>query len=310
MELEKLQKDDEFIDFVGKVIKKDLLDFLIEDRFSFIENLNLPKLPKDIKKLLNLEYDVLDKDTFLKLFDKALIPDYREDGEDCKKWGINCSTIHGDLNLTNILMSGTEKDVVDMPVKTIDYWLVDFAKTVQEGHTAFDFIAIEIGIKNRILSLVFHDIANNLEWLGYNRTDVYRLIARAYKLLEGFMSFRKSFPDESEKEKLYNNILSLIEEDKHIIRTILGEQRIKYIFFIINKLRSIALKEVELTEEEYLYSIIFYHITTIKFEDLAKPKNIKSAPIPILIAYISACVNYEKLVKLQKFRKKEETANK
>ena len=130
---------------------------------------------------------------------------------------ICCTPIHGDLNLTNILMSGTDKKVVDMDPGAIDYWLVDFAKSEEKGHTAFDFVKIEINIKLNILSEILFDIAKATSWERKKADNNSSLenVLEAYRIFEKLLTFNTLLPDKKQKNAEYDFLLSLIEDEKN-----------------------------------------------------------------------------------------------
>ncbi len=61
------------------------------------------------------------------------------------------SILHGDLNMNNIIIDDMRNP-----------WLIDFAKTRKNGHTAFDFIVLEVDIKRFILSESMENIVELL----------------------------------------------------------------------------------------------------------------------------------------------------
>ena len=270
---ESREKEEEII-LTGKC-RRNFIDILKGGLYE-ADNLFANKSVSDILK--EIEVSPL-FENFLSLFNKTT--------------KLSCSTIHGDLNLTNILMTGIKSEIGTMAPDTIDYWLVDFAKTEEEGHTAFDLVKLEVEIKTQILSNILFDIANAMYW-GIGERN-YDYIVKSYHIFEGFLAFNQISPNEAEKENIYNFLLNIINEEQ--IVKILQEPRLKQIFFIISKIRSLALRE-GISEEEYLCSVIFYSLSALKFKNLRNKSQVKSAPLPVLVAYISAAVNYEKLDKL------------
>ena len=79
------------------------------------------------------------------------------------------------------------------------------------------------------------------------------------------------------------------------IKRILKAPKIRALYFIINTLHSIALKN-GITEKEYIYSLVIYSLSAIKFDSFLNKNYLKSAPIPVLMAYISGVLHYEKVI--------------
>ena len=73
------------------------------------------------------------------------------------------SIVHGDLNINNILID-----------QFYNPWLIDFAKTLKNGHTAFDFVELEVDIKRFILSEIMDvsELISIEDALSFSKWDV------------------------------------------------------------------------------------------------------------------------------------------
>lgn len=168
---------------------------------------------------------------------------------------IHFSRIHGDFNLGNVLLTFDKEDKVD------NYWLIDFSKTKEESHTAFDFTKLELEIRTQILA----------DLLG-------RLIQE--KLIE------KALPE----TELYKEVLLSvyeIETGKELSDKIVADP-VKRLYRVIGKIRQMAIHEWGLSPKEYFLSLYLYSISALKFKNL-RDKNInRYAPLPAAIAYVTA----------------------
>jgi len=134
-------------------------------------------------------------------------------------------------------------------------WLIDWAKVREDAHTAFDFTKLETEIKTHLLA----DELNGLSFLG--AMDKLRLV---YGFEQGLGFGESSMPDVVQDNPTF----------KKLFRTIL-------------KIRQLA-QNLCITEEEYLMSLMFYALSTLKFSNLT--------PLGKLIGFISSGVAAEELI--------------
>ncbi|MBV9787426.1 MAG: hypothetical protein JOZ51_04600, partial [Chloroflexi bacterium] len=68
---------------------------------------------------------------------------------------LHTSIIHGDMNLSNILLSRSVTDTTTLQMRA---WLIDFEKTEPGGHTVFDAVKLETEYKLHILPHKLHSV--------------------------------------------------------------------------------------------------------------------------------------------------------
>lgn len=166
---------------------------------------------------------------------------------------IHVSRIHGDFNLGNILYTLDKENKVD------NYWLIDFSKTKQEGHTAFDFTKLELEIRTQILANV----------LGGSVQD---------RLME---------KPQGETE-LYTEVLKDVYDAEIGEKPIEKPESARRLYGLISKIRRIAIHEWGLSPKEYFLSLYLYSLSALKFKNLRNKNINRYAPLPAAIAYVTA----------------------
>lgn len=219
------------------------------------------------------------------------------------------STVHGDLNLGNILIAGQGED-------EMDYWLVDFAKAREWGHTAFEFVKLELEIRTQILSNLFHGLANELLGQGREREEVYKGLFSAYLLWENqllpCLSGDGDRAGNKKSEKQYEHLLQSSQGSNinPLAHHFLEDSKVKGTFRLISHIRGKALASAEVTEnrriekrlniepEDYMCSLILYSISALKFNNLLDKSVILSAPLPAFMSYLCCAVACGRLSRL------------
>ena len=210
------------------------------------------------------------------------------------------STIHGDLNLGNLLIAGRRED-------EIDYWLVDFAKAREDGPTAFEFAKLEVEIRTQVLSKILHEVAKRLLAGGDEREEVYKGLLAAYLLWERSLG---SFLDPEKARERYSVLCDHAQKPHVRASAFLADPKVKDLFLLVGYIRGKAMATLEerhgriderlgLEPEEYLCALIFYSISCLKFDNLFDRKILPSAPLPALLAYLccaEACRRLRDLV--------------
>lgn len=203
------------------------------------------------------------------------------------------STIHGDLNLGNLLIAGRGE--------TADYWMVDFAKAQDNQPTAFDFTKLECEIRTQILSKILLRVAHRLELDGRRRDQVYR------QMLADYLVWEMNLTPETDYDQVLSRYETLPGGD------FLGDPRVKALFAVVCYIRGLAAATLEvagerleerpgLGPEEYLCAVIFYSLSALKFENLMDPRRHPAAPWPAFIAYLCCACACEKLKRLVPYK--------
>lgn len=201
---------------------------------------------------------------------------------------LTISTIHGDLNLANLLIAGRKP--------AFDYWMVDFAKTRENGPTAFDFVKLDTELRTQVLAPVLYRKASETMARGGNRQDVYRCLVEAYLAWE-----RQIGPSTDPDSTQYRNISVSRRAEEF-----LNDPRVEALFRIACYVRGKAMAVLEVEEgrleerpalepEEYLVGLILYSLSALKFENLVDPRRNPAAPLPALIAYLCSAVYCDRL---------------
>jgi CheY-like chemotaxis protein len=197
------------------------------------------------------------------------------------------SRIHGDLNLDNILISGDG-------TRAAASWLIDFAKTQPLGHTAFDFVKLEVELRTQILSdFLCNEIDREIGRGAISREDAYR------EWLGKWLGWEMNLPYPPPLDGNYQR--QIIEGlEKWLDDGVPPEQA--YLLATILSIRSLASCKVGILYEEYLYSLFFYSLAALKFPNLVDREKSASAPLPRLMAYLHAAVACSRIAKLDKQR--------
>lgn len=187
------------------------------------------------------------------------------------------SHIHGDLNLENILLTRSDKKLLG--------WFIDFARS-RYGHAVFDFVKFETEIKTQLVAPYLFQLINRLVLSGINEE---KAVAAC---LEWFINFERNGELTADlTEFLKAQLLSQIEPQ--IYKQIL--EKLRRLGELILLVRHIAAGYNFGTE--YNWGILFYSISTLKFRNLevVNDEPIQHAPLPKMLAYLSACCALRKL---------------
>ena len=182
------------------------------------------------------------------------------------------STIHGDLNLDNILVSGE---------KHYSYWLVDFAKTEPEGHTAYDLAKLEVEMRTQILSDLLFDYIIREEGHSKNPTQVFEGILARFT--------------EWEQDLFYPPSGEIEHEISAFVSSMDAPSPVKNLYGGILAVRSRASGALGIGYLEYLYALFFYSLSALKFRNLIDSTYSRSAPLPRVLAYLTAAVACKKI---------------
>lgn len=174
------------------------------------------------------------------------------------------STVHGDLNLGNVLISTRES--------AVDLWLTDFAKTRQHAPTGFDLAKLEVEIRTQILSTRLHGI-----WRDHQRVSGGAAWESVLGILRDFAALERALLDES--------------ASVHDLR----RTDIRVLYETINEIRRVGFGQLELSLEEYLFGVLCYSIRACTFKNLLQRRKSPSAPLPVLLAYVLAAVTASRL---------------
>jgi hypothetical protein len=187
------------------------------------------------------------------------------------------SHIHGDLNLENILLTRSDKKLLG--------WFIDFARS-REGHAVFDFVKLETEIKTQLVAPYLYQLTNQLTLAGVGEE---KALACS---LELFIHFEQT----SEIIANLNNFLgkpsaNFIEYDVYADTL----RKIKILLELILLIRKLASHYNFGTE--YNWGILLYSMSALKFGNLEKldGKPVEFAPLPKMLAYLSACCALQKL---------------
>jgi hypothetical protein len=196
------------------------------------------------------------------------------------------SRIHGDLNLDNILVSdsGSGKDTAS------DSWLIDFAKTQEQGHLAYDFVKLEVEMRTQLLADLIHEEIH--EESGYGQKGIQEI---ALEHFQRFLRMEQALPFPSARA---SRIELTIEEFLNRLSSVDGgapSAAVQNLMACIMAVRCLAAFEAGLNYLEYLYALFFYALAALKFRNLADPKRSDSAPLPLLLAYGCAAVAAQKI---------------
>lgn len=133
--------------------------------------------------------------------------------------GLHMGNIHGDLNLANILIDANHNP-----------WLIDYGKTQEKGHIAFDFAKLETEIKTHILA---------------NELDFKQFLGLERKLWESSLQEFRSL-----------SLSGFTSEQRKAFEVISTIRRIATTRFLQNKV------------DQYLYSLFSYSLAALKFNNL------------------------------------------
>jgi hypothetical protein len=172
------------------------------------------------------------------------------------------STIHGDLNLGNIMV-GSNPRRSDLR----EYWLIDFEKTRLFGHLAYDFAKLEVEIRSHVVSRLVLDEC--LRWMD----DIC-----------GCTKERSERARERALELAYS--LEMALETGHELAGLPPPLVTAYSW--IMGIRELALNNYSVSHQELRLSTFLYSMNALRFSNLVDPGLCCAAPFPLVLHYIAA----------------------
>jgi hypothetical protein len=179
------------------------------------------------------------------------------------------STVHGDLNLGNILVGQNPARPEHR-----DYWLIDFEATHLRGHLAFDFAKLETEIRSEIVPRLLLDDA--VRWMQDAR---------------GSRSSRAARARERAVSILYS-METALESNQRLSE---APKALQVAYRWISGIRRLA-ASYKITPDELRLSTFLYAVRTIGFSKLSDPSKLLTAPFPKVVQFVAAGVMASEVV--------------
>ncbi len=201
------------------------------------------------------------------------------------------SIIHGDLQPENILLVPIEKNSV-LP------WLIDFGET-GKGHIFHDYAKLELQIRLMIISDVFHNIfARGIPLINFGKEEREEILKKEIRYLLNF------------ERKLLGNLFEEMINLSHLDEPFSLFKEIGYYYSCLNRIQ-IKAKEIhkslrsderlidwDMLKLEYLLSLYYLSLNSLKYNEEINPEKRLSAPLPRILSILTSAVALERFLNI------------